>query len=233
MNDLHGILLVDKPSDWTSHDVVKKTKNILRGVKVGHTGTLDPFATGVLVLLIGRATKLARFFEKDDKTYVAEITFGYATDTYDCTGSKTITGDPGKVDMEKLKSAIKNLKGESEQYPPMYSAVKVGGKRLYKLARAGKEIERKPRKIYISFIESILTDYPKITLNITCSKGTYVRSIADELGKEVSCPAHLSALRRTASGKFTIEDAVDFLSIIESADYNDLKKIIMPIQEPK
>ena len=228
MSDLEGILVVDKPSGWTSHDVVKKTKKVLHGIKVGHTGTLDPFATGVLVLLIGKATKLAKYFEKDDKSYQAEITFGSATDTYDFTGTTTAKGDPYKVDIDTLKNAIKSFKGESEQLPPMYSAIKVGGKRLYSLARAGKKVELKPRKVTIYYIESRLTDYPKVILHIKCSKGTYIRSIADQLGKKVGCPTHLSALRRTSSGKYTLEDAVDFLLIIKSGEYNTLKSFIKP-----
>jgi len=234
LSDLNGILVVDKPSGWTSHDVVKKTKIMLGGgVKVGHTGTLDPIATGVIVLLIGKSTKLARFFKKDDKRYLAEITFGYSTDTYDRTGMTITTGDPDKVDMEILESAIKSFKGETEQFPPMYSAIKVEGKRLYQLARAGKKVELKPRKIFISLIESVLTDYPKINLDIICSSGTYVRSIADQLGKKVGCPAHLSALRRTMSGKYTIEDSVNFLSFVESSNCNKLKSLIRPACEPK
>ena len=228
MSDLEGILVVDKPSGWTSHDVVKKTKKVLHGIKVGHTGTLDPFATGVLVLLIGKATKLAKYFEKDDKSYQAEITFGSATDTYDFTGTTTATGDPYVVDIDTLKNAIKSFEGESEQLPPMYSAIKVGGKRLYSLARAGKKVELKPRKVTIYYIESRLTDYPKVILHIKCSKGTYIRSIADQLGKKVGCPTHLSALRRTSSGKYTLEDAVDFLLIIKSGEYNTLKSFIKP-----
>jgi len=231
LSDLEGILVVDKPSGWTSHDVVKKTKNLLNGIKVGHTGTLDPFATGVLILLIGKATKLAKYFERNDKSYQAEITFGYATDTYDCTGTTTATGDPYKVGIDTLKSAIKSFEGESEQLPPVYSAIKVGGKRLYRLARAGKKVELKPRKITIDYIESKLTDYPKVILNIKCSKGTYIRSIADQLGKKVGCPAHLSALRRTSSGKYTLDDTVDFLLFIKSGNYNKLRELIKPANE--
>ncbi|MFC1538842.1 tRNA pseudouridine(55) synthase TruB [Candidatus Latescibacterota bacterium] len=231
MNELKGILIVNKPPDWTSHDVVKKTKMMLGGVKVGHTGTLDPFATGVLVLLIGKCTKLAKFFENDDKSYNAEITFGSATDTFDCTGKTTDTGDPFKVEMENLKAALHSFEGVSEQIPPMYSAIKVDGKRLYKLARKGENIEVKPRIIKISPIESDLTFYPKVLLKITCSKGTYIRSIADQLGKKVFCPAHLSALCRTAAGKYTLDDAVDFLSIVNSADSDTLRGFIKQVDE--
>ncbi len=230
MSDFNGILVVDKPSGWTSHDVVKKTKILLNGTKVGHTGTLDPFATGVLILLVGKSTKYAQLFEKDEKRYLAEITFGYATDTYDITGSVTSQGDPDKVDIEVLRAAIKRFEGESEQYPPMYSAIKVGGKKLYQLARAGKTIDRQPRKIFIRFIEATVTNFPRINLDIKCSKGTYIRSIADQLGREVGCPSHLSSLRRTEAGKYTIAEAIDFLSIVESNDRNTLKSLINPIQ---
>ncbi|MFC1650292.1 tRNA pseudouridine(55) synthase TruB [Candidatus Latescibacterota bacterium] len=231
MNELKGILVVDKPPDWTSHDVVKKTKNMLGGVKVGHTGTLDPFSTGVLILLIGKTTKLAKFFEKDDKSYNAEITFGSSTDSYDCTGKTTETGDPNKVEMDVLNSAIKSFEGVSEQIPPMYSAIKVDGKRLYKLARKGISVEVKPRKIKISSIESDITNFPKVLLKIKCSKGTYIRSIADKLGKYVSCPAHLSALCRTAAGKYTLDDAFDFLSVVNSADADTLRGFIKQVDE--
>ena len=231
MNELKGILVVDKPPDWTSHDVVKKTKNMLGGVKVGHTGTLDPFSTGVLILLIGKATKLAKFFENDDKSYNAEITFGSATDTYDSTGKTTETGDPNTVNRKDLTAAIRSFEGVSEQIPPMYSALKVGGKRLYKLARQGIHVDVKPRTITINSIESDITHYPKVDLSVTCSKGTYIRSIADQLGKKVSCPAHLSALCRTAAGKYTLDDAVNFLSVVDSADADTLRSCIKHIDE--
>ena len=229
MNDINGILVVNKPEGWTSHDVVKKTRNIFGGIKVGHTGTLDPMATGVLVLLIGIATKKANIFENDLKRYLAEVTFGRATNTYDRTGETTAVGDPKIVNINNLKTVLKSLAGESEQLPPMFSAIKIGGKKLYKLARAGKTIERKPRKIKIYSIKSDLTDYPRIMLDIECSKGTYIRSIAHQLGKMVDCPAHLSALQRTASGKYLIKDAVDFLSLIESAETGNMEQFVRPI----
>lgn len=229
MNTINGILIVDKPSGWTSHDVVKKTRNLLGISKVGHTGTLDPMATGVLVLLIGKATKIARFFENDNKRYIAEITFGRSTDTYDRTGTTTATGDPSKVNMILLKDTIKSFEGESEQIPPMFSAVKIGGKKLYQLARNGKTVIRKSRKIIIKRIEHDLADFPLITLDIECSKGTYIRSIAHTLGEMVGCPAHLSALRRISSGKYTLKDAVNFLAIVETEDQINLERLIYPV----
>jgi tRNA pseudouridine55 synthase len=227
--EINGILVVDKPLGWTSHDVVKKTRNLLGGIKVGHTGTLDPDATGVLVLLIGRATKYARYFSDDKKRYCAEILFGRSTDTYDSEGKTTATGDTERVNLESLEEVIKSFIGDSEQIPPMYSAVKVEGKKLYQLARKGTTIERKPRKITIYSIGSDSTHYPRVVLDIVCSKGTYIRTVAHQLGEKVGCPSHLSALRRTASGEYTLKDAADFLSIAKSSDLDTLLKMIRPV----
>jgi tRNA pseudouridine55 synthase len=227
-----GILVVDKPYGWTSHDVVHRIRKLFGGEKVGHTGTLDPMATGVLVLLIGKATRIAVRFEDDAKRYLAEITFGRSTDTYDAEGETTAIGNPGEVDPALLKKTIHGMAGETEQIPPMYSAVKIGGKRLYDLARSGKEVERKARRIFISSVAADVTAFPVVRLDITCSKGTYIRSIAQELGEKVGCPAHLSALRRIASGSFGIHDAVDFSAINrlpEAAD--ELRRFILPIPE--
>ena len=225
--DINGILVVDKPSGWTSHDVVKKTKRLLDAKKVGHTGTLDPMATGVLVLLVGHATKLAYRFEHDRKRYLAGITFGSSTDTYDAEGVVTATGDPSVVDTNDLKRVVDHMKGEIQQIPPMFSAVKVGGKRLYKLAREGRTIERKARTIIIDSISADYSAYPVVLLDIICSKGTYVRSVAHHLGESLGCPAHLSTLRRIASGNYTIESAVDFKAIVESGATDKLEMSIL------
>jgi len=214
----NGILVVDKPAGWTSHDVVKKAKNLLGGCKVGHTGTLDPSATGVLILLVGEATKQAKRFENDTKSYLAEVTFGFATDTYDSTGTVTETGDPSTVSISELKRTVEGLRGDSLQSPPPYSAVKVSGTRLYKLARKGEMREAHPRKITIDSIEADFSSFPIVRLDISCSKGTYIRSIAHDLGRKAGCPAHLSALRRTRAGEYTISDAVDFVSAAQTAD---------------
>jgi len=223
---------VDKPRGWTSHDVVKKARNLLGGTKVGHTGTLDPMATGVLVLLVGKATKSAKLFENDCKSYLAEITFGRATDTYDAAGRTIAAGNPSEETKENVERVIGEFIGEMEQLPPMYSAVKVNGKKLYELARAGKTIARKPRRVTITKIEPDLSRFPVVTLYIECSKGTYIRSLAHQLGERAGCPAHLSALRRTASGRFTLEDAVDFASIAASGDREKLINSIVPVPDP-
>ena len=228
-----GILIVDKPQGWTSHDVVKKTRNLLGGAKVGHTGTLDPMATGILVLLVGKATKMARYFEKDDKRYLAEVTFGRSTDTFDSLGKTTSTGDPGSVDMTMLRNVIASFEGKSEQVPPMFSAVKVGGKKLYQLARAGHTVERKPRTIVIKKLEADISGYPAVKLDIECSKGTYIRTIAQQLGERAGCPSHLSALRRTVSGNYTLQDAIDFLKVAKSEDKYTLEQHIIPILNPE
>lgn len=227
MTDLNGILVVDKPSGWTSNDVVQKTKNLIGGAKVGHTGTLDPMATGVLVLLIGRATKLASKLAVDAKRYTAVVTFGSATDTYDAEGVVTATGDPSCIDREILKQTINGLKGIREQVPPMFSAKKIRGKKLYELARSGKTIERKSVPIEITDISFDDSAFPEVTIDISCSKGTYIRSIAHELGRMMGCPSHLSRLRRTEAGIFTLRDVVDFST---AATSNDSKMLIDSIR---
>lgn len=227
-----GILVVDKPAGWTSHDVVNRIRNLFGGVKTGHTGTLDPMATGVLVLLVGRATKLASQFTNDSKRYLAEVTFGNATDSYDATGKITTLGNPETIDRNLLIEYIRHLVGESKQTPPMFSAVKIGGKKLYHLARSGKTVERRARTISIDSIEADLGAFPTVRLDIVCSKGTYIRSIAHELGEKIGCPAHLSALRRVASGSFTIHEAVDFAAVNRLPEAAELfRQFIIPVSE--
>jgi tRNA pseudouridine55 synthase len=225
-----GILVVDKPVGWTSHDVVNKTRNLLGGIKVGHTGTLDPFATGVLVLMLGTATKSASSFSGDRKSYDADVTFGHATDTYDVTGETTETGDPGLIDPARIEAALDHFRGEIQQVPPMYSAKKVRGRKLYELARKGKTIEREPRLVTVSRLDYDLSAFPAILkLSMDCSAGTYVRSIAHDLGQATGCPAHLSALRRTAAGRFTIDQALDFSVVAENNDRDRLSACIQPL----
>jgi len=225
----NGIIVVDKPPGWTSHDVVNKVRTMLGGVKVGHTGTLDPMATGVLVLLIGKATKAATLFAHDTKRYLAEITFGTATDTYDATGTPTATGDPTRADRERLLVSIESLMGKSEQFPPVYSAVKVRGKKLYQYARAGMAVDRKPRTIHIMKIDASLEWFPIVSLDIECSAGTYVRELANHLGEMNACPAHLSSLRRTAAGKLGIEMAITIDELAQAITRDELDMLILPV----
>jgi tRNA pseudouridine55 synthase len=223
---MDGILIVDKPEGWTSHDVVARVRRLLKEKRVGHTGTLDPFATGVLVLLLGRATRLAQFLSGAEKEYEATIRLGYDTDTGDLTGTRResagadgITKDCAAVRREELEAALALLRGEIEQVPPMYSAKKVGGKKLYELARRGEEIERKAVRVRVSEFEVIAYEdgsFMKsngdatcdVRARVVCSAGTYVRALAESVGASLGTGAHLAALRRTRAGEFRVGRAV-------------------------
>ena len=216
---MDGLLIIDKPEGLTSHDVVARVRRILKTKRVGHTGTLDPFATGVLVLLIGKATRLAQFLDKDEKEYEAVIQFGFETDTGDRTGQRTAESElPNEAISERLqttdwKKVFDDFRGDIEQTPPMYSAKKQGGKKLYELARQGKEVERQPVKVTISKLEIIDDDpfrVPQSTLRIrvVCSAGTYIRTLAEDIGRCIGVGAHLTELRRTRAGKFALGDSL-------------------------
>ena len=212
---------MDKPAEFTSHDVVARVRHILHERRIGHTGTLDPFATGVLVLLLGKATRLAQFLSGEDKEYDAIIRLGYATDTGDRTGTKidgpTATG-PGPFSEQLIETALASLRGWIDQVPPMFSAKKRGGKKLYELARRGEEVDREPVRVCIHEFTPIKTDGQLIKDNldgtfdlrahVVCSSGTYVRTLAEDFGKRLSVGAHLAELRRTRVGDFEIQDAV-------------------------
>jgi tRNA pseudouridine55 synthase len=209
--DLNGYLLVDKPTGWTSHDVVAKIRNILkkeagRKVKVGHTGTLDPFATGLLIIVIGNYTKRAAEFSKLDKTYEAELILGSTSTTGDPEGviSKKSEDEPTEVEVKRI---LKNFVGEIEQIPHAFSAMKVNGQRAYKLARAGKEVTLESRKVTIYSIENVEYSYPKLKFTTKVSSGTYIRSLAEDIGEKFGTGAYLSALRRTEVGTFKREGA--------------------------
>jgi len=204
---MDGVLNIYKPQHMTSHDVVAIVRRALQTKKVGHTGTLDPMATGVLPICVGRATKIVDFIQNDKKTYKAEITLGFETDTEDCWG-ETIRECPVEVTDEMFHDAIMSFVGEISQVPPMYSALKVNGKKLYELAREGKTIERQPRlrTIYGITIDSITGS--KATFHVTCSKGTYIRTLCSDIGKKLNTVAHMSGLERTQSGQFTVETAI-------------------------
>ena len=199
--------MLDKPSDMTSAAAVELVKWRLRADRAGHGGTLDPIATGVLPICLGEATKLAAYLLSDDKEYEAELVLGVETDTLDRTGRITATRDPCAVTREAFARALAARTGEQDQVPPMYSAVKQGGKRLYERARAGEEVERAPRRIRIDRLELLAWAPPRATIAIACSKGTYVRSVVADLGGDVGCGAHLAELRRTRSGVFTLAQA--------------------------
>ena len=204
-----GIVVVDKPAGWTSHDVVAKSRGILQTRKVGHSGTLDPDATGVLVLGVGRATRLLRYLTELPKSYVGEIVFGVETDTLDSSGRVTATHDMADITRERVEQAAAALTGSIEQIPPMVSAVKIDGRRLHELAREGKVVDRPPRPVVVHRFEVVeLPGEPGIwRCEVDCSSGTYVRTLAADLGASLGGGAHLRNLRRTAVGGFTLEDA--------------------------
>lgn len=210
MND--GLLLIDKPKGWTSHDVVAKVRNILRKeankkIKVGHTGTLDPLATGLMILVVGSYCKRASEFSKLDKAYEATIKLGQTSSTGDAEGEKENISNKQPTRKE-IENTLAGFIGEIEQIPPIYSAIKVDGKRAYKLAREGKRVELEPRKVKIYSIE--LTDYlyPQLKLTVKVSSGTYIRSLAKDIGEELSTGAYLTDLYRTVVGDFSIQQAI-------------------------
>ena len=205
---MNGVLVIDEPKGITSFDVVRDVRRALGAKKVGHTGTLDPMATGVLPICIGEATKIAQFITEATKSYDATVKLGATTDTLDAEGTVLETRPVPEMTRARLEAALQRFRGTFEQVPPMYSAIKVGGKRLYELARAGEEIERQPRTVTV--FELVLRDFSadEVKLSVTCSKGFFVRSLAADLGEALGCGAHLCALRRTHSGPFKLAQAV-------------------------
>lgn len=203
-----GIAVVDKPGGITSNDLIYRVRRALRIRRIGHVGTLDPQATGVLVIAVGHATRVLRYLPTEPKVYEAEITFGVETDTQDAEGAIVGTSPVDTLSLQAVRQAASNFVGELYQLPPMFSAVKREGRPLYERARQGLVIEREPKSVRVDSFE--IRDYvaPKATAKIVCSSGTYVRTLAHDLGNALGCGAHLSALRRTAVGKFKIEDAV-------------------------
>jgi len=212
---MDGILVVNKPSGITSHDVVDFIRRKFNIKRVGHAGTLDPLATGVLVMLLGKATKLSNTFLNDDKEYIAKLYFGKSTDTQDSQGKVLEEKNIAPIDIENIKKALENFKGEIEQIPPMVSAIKHKGKKLYELARAGKTVVREPRKIRISEIEILDFKFPELTFKVKCSKGTYVRTLCEDIGKTLGVPSHMSGLVRSASGDFLLEDSKNMEDVNE------------------
>ncbi len=203
-----GILLVDKAANCTSFDVVAKVRKALGVKRVGHAGTLDPFATGLLIVLVGRYTKLSDFFLNEDKAYKATLKFGIGTDSHDSDGQIISRGDASDITKVKLQASLEKFRGPISQIPPKFSAIKISGQRAYKLARKGEEVELKARDLTIHELEILSFDNPFAELKIKCSKGTYIRSLARDIGEDLGVSAHLSALRRASSGKYLQEDAI-------------------------
>lgn len=241
---MDGILIIDKPAGLTSHDVVARVRRILRKRRVGHTGTLDPFATGVLIVLVGRATRLAQFLSGAEKEYHAVVRFGYSTDTGDLTGKstseiseRTTRSSPLTWSDREIEAALQSLRGEIDQIPPMYSAKKRDGRKLYELARRGETVERKPVRVKVREFEALgcgggfLKDNEDGTVDlpvrVVCSAGTYVRTLAEALGERLSIGAHLAELRRTRAGDFSIASAVTLDQLKDKVDEEALATILL------
>ena len=238
---MDGVLVIDKPAGMTSHDVVARTRHILHERRIGHTGTLDPFATGVLVLLLGKATRLAQFLNDVDKEYEAIIRLGYATDTGDRTGTPLSEAQShgGKWTEQEIEAALKSFRGEIDQVPPMYSAKKVEGKKLYEYARRGESIERKPARVCIFEFAAIKPDGQLIKDNldgtfdfharVSCSSGTYIRTLAEDFGKRLYVGAHLAELRRTRVGDSHISRAITLDQLKLHFGEESLGSVLLPL----
>jgi tRNA pseudouridine55 synthase len=228
---MDGILVVNKPQGWTSHDVVGHIRRLTHQKRVGHAGTLDPMATGVLLVCLGRATRVAEYLMDSDKTYRAVVRLGVETDTFDADG-QVVVAHPVNVDESDLRAALARFVGAIDQVPPMYSALKRDGKPLYRLARQGIEVERKPRRITIYDITLRAWQSPDATIDVHCSSGTYIRSLAHDIGVVLGCGAHLAALTRLASGSFRVEEAVtleDLEGPGPTEGWRDLRGLLHPL----
>lgn len=227
---MHGILIIDKPAGVTSHDVVQRIRKLLKTSKVGHLGTLDPMATGVLPLCIGKATRIGRFFPSSPKEYIGEIRFGFATSTYDREGEPTGPERPLTRDKEAIEAAMQGLTGCYEQKPPRISAKKMGGIPSYKLARRGIDLEPVAVPVEIQRFEITRFDASLAGFRVVCSAGTYVRSLAHDLGQRLGCGAHLESLRRLRSGAFGIDEAVR-LDVVTAANVVPLENLLTNLPE--
>lgn len=230
-NVVSGVLVVDKPVGLTSHDVVQIVRRGTGIRRAGHTGTLDPRASGVLVILIGPAVRLSEYVSASDKRYQATIRLGSSTDTYDAEGIVTDSTDVSDITEDRFDEILQKFVGEIEQVPPPYSAVKVKGRKAYNMAREGEEVELEPRMIQVYSLEVLEWAPPEAVIDVYCSSGTYVRSLAHDLGKELGTGAHLVGLRRTKSGRFTLRDAVPLRRLQEAFDAGNWYKYLIPAAE--
>ena len=228
--ELDGVLLIDKPSAHTSHDVVARLRGILRMRRIGHAGTLDPMATGLLVMLVGKATRISQYLMSVDKEYTGTIKLGASTNTQDAEGEVLETRPVPPLTEAVVRAALNGFLGDQYQMPPMFSAIKIAGKALYKSARAGEEVEREPRFIRISQYDLLRWESPEIDFRVLCTKGTYVRTLAHDLGHKIGCGAHLSALRRIASGNLNVSRAVT-LEQLQKMSTPEIEKILIPAYE--
>lgn len=214
---MNGIVIIDKPSGWTSQDVVSKLRGVLHTKRIGHGGTLDPMATGVLPVFVGRATRAVEFFEHAEKTYETVLRLGITTDTEDITGS-VLQQQEVAVTEQQFLAVLEQFRGEIQQIPPMYSALKINGQKLCDLARRGKEVERKPRTITIHALDCLSFDGQTARLRISCSKGTYIRTLCKDIGEALGCGGCMESLRRVAAGSYIIEEAIPLAELVESTD---------------
>lgn len=225
MSNINGIIVVNKPQNWTSHDCVAVMRRAVGVKRIGHTGTLDPMATGVLPVCIGTSARIMEYLDLDNKTYRCTMKLGITTDTEDVWGEVLTEADPSSVTEEQIREVFAGFVGEIEQIPPKYSALKVNGKKLYEYARAGQDVEIKSRKITISSIDIEKIEGDEITFVVVCSKGTYVRTICKDIGDKLGCGAAMSALTRIASGIFTLEEAIDIEKIKEMTKEEIIEKL--------
>lgn len=225
-----GVLLVDKPQGITSHDVVDKVRWLYQTRRVGHAGTLDPMATGLLIILVGKATKASQYLMSQEKEYLGEATLGVVTDSQDADGATVETNPVPAFTREDLTAAMNAMLGDQQQIPPMHSAKKIGGKKLYELARQGVEVEREPRFIRIEAFELLSWESPRLNFRVHCTKGTYVRTIAYDLGRKLGPGAHLTMLRRTLSGSLKIDHAKTLMAL-GAMSREELLACLIPVHE--
>jgi tRNA pseudouridine55 synthase len=221
MNEPAGFLNIHKARGLTSHDVVAKIRRVLKLKKVGHAGTLDPLATGVLIVCVGNATRLSEYVMASTKHYTAQVHLGVTTDTYDAEGEVIAERDASNITLGQIETALKPFLGAIDQIPPMYSAIKQGGKKLYDLARAGQVVEREARRVTIEALTVRNVALPEFDLDVVCSAGTYIRSLAYDLGEVLGVGAYLAGLSRTASGAFTLENAVTLDELLQSSNWQN------------
>ncbi len=230
-NVVSGVLVIDKPVGLTSHDVVQIVRRGTNIKRAGHTGTLDPRASGVLVVLVGPAVRLSEYVSSSNKRYQATIRLGAISDTYDADGIITETGEPINITEEEFNDLLGTYIGEIEQTPPAFSAVKVDGKRAYERARAGEEVNLEPRIITVHSLEVLEWALPEVVIDVSCSSGTYIRSLANDLGEAIGCGAHLVGLRRSQSGEFTLRDAISLRRLRESFETGTWSEFLIPASE--
>ena len=230
-NAISGVLVVDKPVGLTSHDVVQIVRKGTNIRRAGHTGTLDPRASGVLVILVGPAVRLSEYVSASDKRYQAVIRLGASTDTYDADGRILSTSPVDRITEDEFQDALENFVGEIEQVPPPYSAVKVKGRKAYEMARDGEDVDLAPRRIKVYSLELLEWAPPEAVIDVYCSSGTYVRSLAHDLGEKLGCGAHLIGLRRTKSGRFTLRDAQPLRKLREAFEDGNWYQYLIPAAE--